>query len=731
MSNSQHRRRSPAYVPDPTLGNLRGRIRAKEPEIDFTNALVLPHERLAFVYQRLSTTEQIKNSLYSLQMQDSLEDLAVEDGYTADFGLDERQRVREDSGYVGWYRNGQIIVEQRDLGISGTKGTEHRPGLQHLIALIEANRVESIYVVHVSRLFRDQTLINAFSFGELCKKHDVKLITPYIRLNLRIQMHMEWYRREADWAAKELETIKTRLHSAKDMKARQGRYAGAPIPPGYVVDTRRKIVVDGREVDNPNYERYMVFEPHAHVVRTIMRRLSIPNTTPVQVVRYCHSQGIRFEPFPPELAQVKANLKSFNRRRMDPDGSWPVSPGTVVSVATNPVYLGWWIWDGEVVRIDNHPAIIDEATFRTVQANMSSRTCRPKKHHPPLLLGGLLRCGRHDPPRRMSYSNRERPRSSEYFCVDPVTRVECCSLSARILDEPISDFVLSQFTRPELAEAVLERLEGDYDEAREQAEAVRRDLLRLDEEIANLEHNYRVLKLTPERAAKFEADITTLMAQKRQLADVDAYPIGKVTQALSSEELGFVRSILTDMRQIWADQSGEVRNAFLHLILDEVLVYPQASVIRVVIRWRPAAEHVIEITRPLTSHRKPWTAEEDDLLRTYYPQGLQILMEKLPHRGWLGIKRRAKRLGVYRVMSGSSVEPRTEVFHKWTPEEDEIIRQLARHEITMPQAMLALGVSDDIIRYRANEGLGLSLEKPLTWRLLESRTTPTSDDPSW
>jgi hypothetical protein len=66
----------------------------------------LPLRRKAFIYQRLSTHEQRKKSLWSLEMQDALSEQAKADGYSED----------------------QILVERRDLGISGTKGREERPG---------------------------------------------------------------------------------------------------------------------------------------------------------------------------------------------------------------------------------------------------------------------------------------------------------------------------------------------------------------------------------------------------------------------------------------------------------------------------------------------------------------------------------------------------------------------------------------------------------------------------
>jgi DNA invertase Pin-like site-specific DNA recombinase len=174
----------------------------------------LPLGRKAFVYQRLSTHEQRKKSLWSLEMQDALREQAKEDGY----------------------RDDQIIVECRDLGISRTKGKEARPGLAALIQAIEADEVEAVYVVHISRISRDQTLSDGLEFGERCKQHRVLIVMPTMRLNLRDSMHMRLYRQEIERAADEIELLKLRLGGPKRHKALTGRFDGRSVAPGYLVD---------------------------------------------------------------------------------------------------------------------------------------------------------------------------------------------------------------------------------------------------------------------------------------------------------------------------------------------------------------------------------------------------------------------------------------------------------------------------------------------------------------
>src|SRR5436305_1534549 len=126
-----------ALATQPTDKRLARLSRIKPPKAPLRpdELVQLPLVRKAFVYQRLSTHEQKRKNLWSVEVQDALADQARNDGY----------------------RDDQVIVERRDLGISGTKGKEHRPGLAELIARIEAGEVEAVYVVHLSRISRDQT----------------------------------------------------------------------------------------------------------------------------------------------------------------------------------------------------------------------------------------------------------------------------------------------------------------------------------------------------------------------------------------------------------------------------------------------------------------------------------------------------------------------------------------------------------------------------------------------
>jgi len=130
----------------------------------------LPHTRDAWVYKRLSTHEQRKHNIWSLKQQDELEEMARREGYAAPLSAEQVEALKAAPDFEGRYVNGQVHVEERDIGLSGTKNHKFRPGLASLIDAIAAGQVEAVYVVHISRLYRDQTLIDAMTFADLCKR---------------------------------------------------------------------------------------------------------------------------------------------------------------------------------------------------------------------------------------------------------------------------------------------------------------------------------------------------------------------------------------------------------------------------------------------------------------------------------------------------------------------------------------------------------------------------------
>jgi DNA invertase Pin-like site-specific DNA recombinase len=614
----------------------------------------LPLVRQAFIYQRLSTQEQRKKSLWSLEMQDAPREQARADGY----------------------REEQIIVERRDLGISGTKGREERPGLATLIQAIEADEVEAVYVVHISRISRDQTLIDGLEFGELCRQHGVLLVMPTMRLNLQDSMHLRLYRQEIERAADEIELLKLRLGGPKRHKALSGRFDGRSVAPGYLVD---------HHAQSETYERYVVYPPHVEVVRLIFQA-ALAAGTPTRAARWLRDRGVVFPDFPPEVpadAVSRSSLRRSAHRLRGPSG-YVISPSLVRSVVTNPVYLGWWLVEGRVVSTDNHPPLVEEETFLLAQQVLAehgrgARRGGGLRSAAPQLLSGLLWCGRHDVPVRMS--GVRRGPTAQYQCDDAYDNGQadhaCTLLDARVLDGPVADVILRRCRFVDQAEAVLAQLEEEYDTARDEAQQRRRERRRLQEEIDTLKQNLALTR-TPEHVAMIFEQIDR--STERLQALVDTTPDG-ASRVLSAAQVATVRAFLADLRTGWDQQAPGLRNEFMRLVLDRVVVRVDRDHVEATLLWRTGIEQHLWIERPPIRRggKLPWTEEDNIWLRQYYATASrEALQARFPHRTVMAVRKQAATLGIKRPQHGTS-KPKGA---RWTAAENARLRAHAAGTIS-------------------------------------------------
>jgi hypothetical protein len=552
-------------------------------------------------------------------------------------------------------------------------------------------------------------LINALSLGELFKEHGIIVVTPQMRLNLRDKMHMRLYRMEVERAADELELMVYRLNGAKNLKAKAGYYAGEAHPPGYVIDERK--VLDTGEV-NPNYHTYQIYKPHAEVVETIFELLLRPDMNPTRIVRYFKQQGIYFPAFPPEL-DTPANRKTFARSTSNGAG-WLVTRKQVYSIAQNPAYIGWKIWSGEVVRKEALPPIIDKETFWTVQKRFNTRRRSPKRDNDPLPLAGLLYCAGHATPKKMGFVNAHGRTPNIYQCCDRGLDEYCATIAAHILEGPICEAVLGEIGTPELASEVLDQLTDEYEEAKERASGYSREMRRLEAEIENLRNNMATEVLSPKQLAWLDEQIESRMDQVRELADLEKQPIGEIVgnPVPGLADIDMVRSFLENLDRAWDDTPNGLKNAFLSIMLNRILIWPETTTIRVQLLWRTDLTQELIIYRPLATDSRPgWTEDEVEILRQHYPATDQDeLLTMLPGRTWRAIRCKARNVGVRR-------EPQFEPGkgEPYTPEEDDVVRRYYAGEMTMSECSAQIGRTIESISKRAKRlGLWGTWQRPQT-----------------
>jgi DNA invertase Pin-like site-specific DNA recombinase len=178
-------------------------------------------DRLAVVYVRQSTMQQITRHQESTRLQ---------------YGLVERALK------LGWSRS-QVLVIDEDLGKSGATA-EGRSGFQHLVAEVSLEHVGIVLGVEMSRLARScrdwyQLLEVCAVFGTLIG--DLDGIYDPRTYNDRLLLGLKGTMSEA-----ELHVLKQRMLAGKQAKAQRGEL-GMQVPMGYVRRSSGEVIQDPDE----------------------------------------------------------------------------------------------------------------------------------------------------------------------------------------------------------------------------------------------------------------------------------------------------------------------------------------------------------------------------------------------------------------------------------------------------------------------------------------------------
>lgn len=195
--------------------------------MNHTNTSALPKvrgrhlDRLAIVYVRQSSPQQVADHRESADLQYQLRQRAVA---------------------LGW-ANARVLVIDDDQGISG-QAIDNRPGFQRLLAEISLGRVGIVFGREVSRLSRSNK--DWHQLLELCALFQVLIgdadgVYDPADYNDRLLLGLRGTMSEA-----ELHVLRTRLHHGKLNKARRGELFTC-VPVGYVRSASGGISLDPDE----------------------------------------------------------------------------------------------------------------------------------------------------------------------------------------------------------------------------------------------------------------------------------------------------------------------------------------------------------------------------------------------------------------------------------------------------------------------------------------------------
>lgn len=549
--------------------------------------------RMALVYIRQSTPQQVENNRESTARQYALVDRACE---------------------LGWPRE-QVTVIDEDLGLSGS-GSMKRSGFARMTAEVALGHVGIVLGLEVSRLARNNA--DWYRLLDLCGMTDTLIgdsdgIYHPAVFNDRLILGLKGTFSEA-----ELHVLRARLEGGIRNKAARGELRRG-LPVGFVWGEG-----DGE----------VCFDLDAAVVgaiRTVFEKFTELGSAR-KVWLWFRSEGLSFP--------LRAHMHSPIR--------WVAATYTAIhQVLTNPVYAGAYAYgkcrheryvdeqgrvrrrtrhlpqaEWAVLLPEHHPGYIDWGTYQANQARIGANV-----HPQPQQAGGAVRegaallqglavcgkCGRH-----LHTHYRGRNATPGYHCsgkdIVQGRGLYCLNVGGIQIDQAVTEAFLKALT-PAAVEATaqaMRQLEADHDAALSQW---RLAVERAHYEAQRAERQYRVVE--PENRLVARGLETEWEKRLRDLAAAEAELERRQQQrprSVSPEEVRRLRALGSDLRKVWtaSTTTDRDRKELLRTLLEEVIVAVHRSEHRahLTLRWRGGELTEIDLPLPRSQPRGRRTSED-------------------------------------------------------------------------------------------------------------------------
>lgn len=539
-------------------------------------------ERLAVVYVRQSTMQQVLDHQESTRLQ---------------YGLVSRA--------VAWgWSEARVLVIDEDLGQSGTSA-EGRHGFQRLVAEVGLDHVGLVVGVEMSRLARSskdwhQLLEICALFGTLIA--DLDGIYDPSHYNDRLLLGLKGTMSEA-----ELHLIKQRMYQGKLQKARRGALS-FPLPIGYVWDSAGAIALD------PD-------EQVQQVTRLIFRKFDELGTLHA-LLRYLVQQGIELgvrqregpakgtlEWRRPNRMTLQNLLKhplyagayAYGRRQVDARKKHPGRPSTGRVTRGRQEY--------HVLLHDHVPAYITWAQYEQNLARLEANRARADTlgavRHGPSLLAGLLVCGKCHCRMQVRYGGpRQLP---SYTCNRLATNYGgdyCQYLPGAAIDAFVSQYVLKALEPAALtlSLAATTRLEQ---ERRELDRLWQQRLERAAYESERAARHYRLVE--PEHrlvARQLAKDWEDKLTAQRQLQEDYQRFLHVQPRPLTQAECEAIEQLAQNIPALWHAPTTTMadRKEIVRQIIQRVIVAGEglSERLQITIEWAGGGTTAGITTRPIS-----------------------------------------------------------------------------------------------------------------------------------
>ncbi|MBI4331234.1 MAG: recombinase family protein [Chloroflexi bacterium] len=539
-------------------------------------------DRIAVVYVRQSTPQQVLDHQESTRLQ---------------YGLRSRAEA------LGWSANRVLVIDD-DQGKSGASA-EGRVGFQRLVSEVSLDHVGIIIGIEMSRLARSNK--DWHQLLELCALFrtliaDVDGIYDPAQYNDRLLLGLKGTMSEA-----ELHILKQRMYQGRLNKARRGELAFA-LPIGYVWQEPGKIGFD------PD-------EQVQGVVRLVFRKFTELGTMG-GLLRYLAKYDIRFgvrvregqgkgalswrQPNRMTLQMmlkhpIYAGAYVFGRRQEDPRRQQPGRPRTG-RVVTEPA-------DWLALIPDHVPAYINweqyEANLARLQANRARAEAMGAVREGAALLAGLVACVRCDCRMVVHYAGSSDRHT--YECTQLRNNhggPMCQHIPGACLDRYVSQQVLAALEPAalELSLTATERLQQERDELtrmwRQRLERAGYEAERAARQYHAVEPENRLVARTLERAWEEK------LAEKQRLEEEYHRFLRQQPRVLSAEERAAICRLAADIPALWSAPTTTAadRKEIIRQVVERVVVDAEGATerVRVSIHWLGGGRTDGMVIRPIS-----------------------------------------------------------------------------------------------------------------------------------
>jgi excisionase family DNA binding protein len=547
--------------------------------------------RVAFVYIRQSTPDQLKHNHESRRRQYALADRARHLGWTS------------------------VEIIDEDLGRSG--GGVNRPGFEHLLAAICEGRVGAVLAIEASRLARNgrdwHTLIEFCGLVGTVIVDEDGIYDPR-HPNDRLLLGMKGTMSEL-----ELSLFRQRSHEALKQKARRGALF-LRVAAGYVKAGRDRIQKD----------------PDQRVQEAL--KLVFSKFAEFQSARQVHI-WLRDE-------GIELPVKSRNTEERGIIWRLPAY-NTVRNILTNPIYAGAYAFgrttskvsvengrkrvrrglrrpqtEWDVLLKDQHEGYITWDEFERNQhviANNAmgkgSAMVKGAVREGELLLAGLLRCGDCGRKFHVAYSGK----IGRYNCCGARSNhgtKRCISISGLATDAAVSKEVL-RILRPLGIDAAVKALEA---QATETSAAQRQLELALQQARYEAAHSRRQYDAVDPAnrlvASELERRWNEALQAVNRIEGEIAAIVARKPAALGEPERKHLMQLGADLDLAWwhPAATAATRKRILRAALNEIVVRKEGPVINLVLHWRSGDHTTLLLKLRLNAAgRRHWQTTEDTL----------------------------------------------------------------------------------------------------------------------